>query len=222
MTEVSRWVQENPLRYRFLQDFQKLGASILYSAADGIVLKRRRLVYAAGTVSDPALFSDTFAALVCEPSVRDALLGDGTFRECFDCYQAVYTNGPIPQERADIQLRQLTLDDMPFVLQNYHHPGANPEHISARIAEFMIGAFVDGNCAGFAGVHEEGAIGLLEVVPESRRRGIAEALETQVINWCLQNERLPYCHVLTDNAASLALQQKLGFTLDPKPLYWLS
>jgi len=222
MTQVLRWVQQAPPRYQFLQDFHKLGASILYSAENGIVLKRRRIVYAAGTVCDPALFSDTFAALVCEPSVRDSLLEDGTFQECFSCYQTVYTNGPLPQERHDMRIRQLTIDDVPFVLQNYHHPGANREHIEARIHEYMIGAFIDENCAGFAGIHEEGSIGLLEVLPEYRRQGIAEVLETHVIRWCIQKGRLPYCHVLTDNAASLALQQKLNLTLDPKPLYWLS
>ncbi len=222
MTELTRWVQEDPLRYQFLQDFHERGASILYSATDGIVLKRHRIIYAAGTVSDPALFSDTFIALVCELSVRDALLQGGIFRECFPCYQAVYTNGSIPRKRSDILIRQLTLEDMPFVLQNYHHPGANREHIEARIREYMIGAFIDGCCAGFAGIHEEGSIGLIEVLPEYRRRGIAEALESQVINWCIQNGRLPYCHVLTDNTMSLALQRKLNLTLDPKPLYWLS
>ena len=33
--------------------------------------------------------------------------------------------------------------------------------------------------------------------------------------------RLPYCHVETDNQASMALQRKLGLTIDEQPLYWV-
>ncbi|MFB0920954.1 MAG: GNAT family N-acetyltransferase, partial [Oscillospiraceae bacterium] len=129
---------------------------------------------------------------------------------------------PIPIERRDLTARRLELSDMPFILENYHHPGANEEHIRERLNDYMVGAFVDGKCAGFAGIHEEGAIGLLEVLPEYRRRGIAEFIESHVINWCIRNSRLPYCHVMTNNAASIALQEKLKLTFDTEPLYWLS
>lgn len=55
-----------------------------------------------------------------------------------------------------------------------------------------------------------------------RRHGIAELMESGLISWCIQNARLPYCHVLTDNTASIALQDKSDLTFDEKPLYWLS
>ncbi len=217
-----RWVGKDPFRYGFLQDFLNLGALVRYEAEDGVVLKRRRIIYAAGEVADSSLFSDTFVALVSESSVRDRLLDEGVFRECFECLQAVYTGDPIPIERKDITARRLELSDMPFVLENYHHPGAKEEHIRERLNDYMVGAFADGKCAGFAGIHEEGAIGLLEVLPEYRRRGIAEFIESQVINWCIENSRLPYCHVMTNNTASIALQKKLKLSFDTKPLYWLS
>ncbi|MFQ7452543.1 MAG: GNAT family N-acetyltransferase [Flavonifractor plautii] len=38
----------------------------------------------------------------------------------------------------------------------------------------MLGAFVDGTLAGFAGFHGEGSIGLLEVLPAYRRRGLGK------------------------------------------------
>ncbi len=220
--EELQWVQRDPFRYLFLQDFLKLGAAVCYEAEDGVVLKRRRIVYAAGTIADSSLFSDTFVALVCESSVRDHLLETGVFRECVECLQAVYTGEAIPLVRDDVTVRQLDISDMPFILENYHHPGANEKHIRERLDEYMVGAFVDGKCAGFAGIHEEGAIGLLEVLPNYRRRGIAEFVETHVINWCIQNSRLPYCHVMPGNTASIALQKKLKLTFDTKPLYWLS
>ncbi len=220
--EELQWVRKDPFRYGFLRDFKNRGASIIYDSEDGIVLKRGNIIYSAGTVSEPSLFSDTFVAMVCEPSVRDRLIEAEVFRECFECLQAIYTGGPIALERDNIVIRQLELPDLPFVLANYHHPGSTEKHIRERLDDYMVGAFVDGRCAGFAGIHEEGSIGLLEVLPDFRRRGIAEALESHLINWCIQNSRLPYCHVLTNNAASIALQKKLKLTFDEKPLYWLS
>ena len=220
--EELRWIQKDPFRYGFLQDFVKLGASVLYEAEDGVVLKRRSIIYSAGTVSAPTLFSDVFVAMVSEPSVRDRLLEAGVFRECFECYQAVYTGDTIPIEREDVVVRQLGLSDLLFVLENYHHPGAKEKHIKERLNDYMIGAFINGRCTGFAGIHEEGAMGLLEVLPDFRRQGIAEVLESHLINWCLQSGRLPYCHVLTNNTASISLQNKLKLTFDNKPLYWLS
>lgn len=222
LMEELQWIQKDPFRYGFLRDFLNLGASVLYEAEDGVVLKRGRIVYSAGTVSEPSLFSDTFVALVCEPSVRDRLMEAGVFGECFECLQAVYTGDSIVPECEDVVVRQLELSDMPFVLENYHHPGAKEKHIRERLNDYMVGAFVDGRCAGFAGIHEEGAMGLLEVLPDYRRRGIAEVLESSVINWCIRNSRLPYCHVLTNNTASIALQNKLKLKFDNKPLYWLS
>lgn len=220
--EELRWIQKDPFRYGFLRDFLKRGASVLYEAEDGIVLKHHSIIYSAGTVSELSLFSDAFVAMVCEPSVRDRLFEAGVFRECFECLQAIYTGKPISLEREDVVLRQLGLSDMPFILANYHHPGAKEKHIRERLDDYMVGAFVNGKCVGFAGIHEEGAMGLLEVLPDFRRQGIAEVLESHLINWCLQNSRLPYCHVLTNNTASIALQNKLKLTFDNKPLYWLS
>ena len=86
----------------------------------------------------------------------------------------------------------------------------------------MLGGLVDGVLAGFAGIHQEGAMGMLEVLPQFRRRGLAEVLEAALIDQQLRRGRFPYCHVRHGNTASEALQQKLGLTFDEnRTLYWL-
>ena len=58
----------------------------------------------------------------------------------------------------------------------------HPEYVEDRLkAGVIFGAFVDGRLAGFVGEHHEGSMGMLEVVPEFRRRGIAQALEAALI-----------------------------------------
>ena len=53
-------------------------------------------------------------------------------------------------------------------------------------------------------------MGMLEVFPEARRRGYAQALEAALIDTFMAAGRIPYCHVALDNEASKALQRKLG------------
>ena len=121
-----------------------------------------------------------------------------------------------------VTLRPLTMEDLPFVLENYHNPGAYESHIRGRIAEGMVAGQVDGQLAGFAGVHQEGALGMLEVVPAFRRRGLAEALEAAVIGRVLEEGGFPYCHVRLGNTASESLQKKLGLVFDEgRTLCWL-
>ena len=80
---------------------------------------------------------------------------------------------------------------------------------------------MDDQLAGFAGTHVEGTLGLLTVLPEYRRRGIATALESTAINRELQEGHVPYCHLYTDNLASRALQQSLGLSFADKNVWWL-
>ena len=85
----------------------------------------------------------------------------------------------------------------------------------------MLGAFVDGKPAGFAGFHIEGAIGMLEVLPPYRRRGIGEALLRGVVSLALSRGQYAYGQVFTDNAPSLALQRKAGMAVSQEILFWL-
>ena len=72
------------------------------------------------------------------------------------------------------------------------------------------GFAADGALVGFIGEHDEASMGMLEVFPEARRHGFAQALEAALIGELLAAGRTPYCHVAPDNEASRALQAKLG------------
>ena len=68
----------------------------------------------------------------------------------------------------------------------------------------------EGGLVGFIGEHDEASMGMLEVFPEHRRRGYAQALEAALIERFRAVGRTPYCHVALGNEASRALQRKLG------------
>lgn len=85
----------------------------------------------------------------------------------------------------------------------------------------MWGLFEGNAIAGFIGMHPEGSMGLLEVLPEYRRRGYGYLLEAYLIRLHLQRGWTPYCHVVKGNEASLRLQKKLGFEFAEKPAIWV-
>lgn len=108
-----------------------------------------------------------------------------------------------------------------LVFEHYHMaPGR--DYVAERLAAgAMTGAFLDGVLAGFIGIHEEGSIGMLEVLPAYRRRGLGYALEAGAIRRALKEGAIPYCQVIEGNTASMELQKKLGLEFSDGFVYWL-
>ena len=84
----------------------------------------------------------------------------------------------------------------------------------------IYGIFVENKLAGFAGEHEEGSMGMLEIFPEYRGQGLACALETDLINRTLQKGYTPFCQIKEDNRASVRLQEKLGLYPAKEKIWW--
>lgn len=221
---VLEWVSRDPVSYGYLLDFYQRGARVCYAEDDGLVLKNDKLniCCAAGTTTAAPELRTSMLTLTADPGVMETLMAEGCYQEVMTCAQAIYLKKePLSVERPGVSVRPLTMADLDFVLENYHNPGAYASHIRGRIEEGMLGGIIDGQLAGFAGIHQEGAMGMLEVLPQFRRRGLAEVLEAAVINQQLERGRLPYCHVKVGNTASEALQRKLGLTFDSRLVYWL-
>ncbi|WP_455580906.1 GNAT family N-acetyltransferase [Dysosmobacter sp.] len=223
---VLEWVARDTVGYGYLLDFYRRGARLCWADEAGLALKddAHDIVYTGGTVPPhvPEL-GDSMLLLTDSRPLAQELTARGHYRDIMTCAQALYLKKEpvVLTPRPGVSVRPLTMEDLDFVVRNYHNPGAYASHIRGRIAEGMLGGLADGELAGFAGVHQEGAMGLLEVLPAFRRRGLAEVLEAAVINRQLRRGRLPYCHVRVGNTASETLQKKLGLTFDSRLLYWL-
>ena len=138
------------------------------------------------------------------------------------CRQAVYTRKTPPAPDGGFMVRPLTARDADAVYENYHTVHSR-EYLLGRIgAGAMFGIDGPEGLAAFAGVHEEGSMGMLEVLPAFRRRGMGEALEAWLISWMLKKGWVPYCQIFDGNGPSLGLQKKLGLKLASGRLYWIS
>ena len=224
---VADWVSRDAFGYGYLLDFCRRGARLCWAEDRGIALRNDRfsITYTGGEVplDLPELNGTGLVLSECK-AVRDHLVSAHPDWFTMEAAQAIYPGKEPPrlQARPGLSVRPLTEADLNFVLENYHNPGAYESHIRQRIEEGMLGGMVDGALAGFAGIHQEGTMGLLEVLPQFRRRGLAEVLEVGLIAQQLRRGLLPYCHVRLGNTASEALQTKLGLVFDSRrTLYWI-
>ncbi len=153
---------------------------------------------------------------------RDALEQRLDFRTQMECYNAAYLKKePIAYalpEGAEIRLLDESYID--FVHAHYHMVD-DANYIRERIEAGMFGVFLADEIAGFAGTHDERSMGLLEILPEYRRLGLAYALEAHLINHLLSLGRVPFCQVAIVNDASIRLQKKLGLVISDQVVYWL-
>ena len=135
------------------------------------------------------------------------------------CQYAYY--GAIPEPEPGVDVRPLGLDALDFIYENYGH--ASREYIRERLeAGVMLGAYLDGELAAFIGEHSEGSMGLLHVMPEHRRMHLGFALERAAIRRTMLLGHTVFDQVFDDNAASQALQARLGMTRSKGCVRWLS
>lgn len=138
------------------------------------------------------------------------------------CYQSAWLKKEsIPEPCRSFEIRPLDESFLSFVCDHYTL-GLGPEYVSGRLAAGeMFGAFVGGECAGFIGLHPEGSMGMLEVLPRFRRRGIAVGLEVYLANRMLAQGFTPFGQILIHNDASLRLHEKLHFEISQNILSWM-
>lgn len=145
------------------------------------------------------------------------------FRVDMPCLQAAYLKKtPLPPADPVIDIRPLGEEHLSFIMEHYSHADDEAYHLERLKAGVMFGAFIDDALAGFIGTHGEGSLGMLEVLPRYRRRGVARALETYAANRMLAQGKIPFAQIIVGNTPSLELHRKLQFAISENTLHWLS
>lgn len=137
------------------------------------------------------------------------------------CFQTLYEKKePVPL-KTDLVIQHPSRDEYKLISETYTLP-IGEEEVFACIdrPEFAAG-YADGKMAGFIGLHSEGSIGMLHVMDEFRGRGYAWDLSAHMINSQMAAGAYPYGQVYYDNAASIALQKKIGMTFSKEYIYWM-
>lgn len=167
---------------------------------------------------------DAAAALMREFSLHDSM-------RCTHCAKRFARSAlPLPKwvyEKSEppcpvtADIRPLTQEHAALAASVYHD--GDGAYIRNRIEHgALFGVFESDALAGFAGFHDDGSMGMLEILPPFRRRGYAAQLEAFLIAAALKEGRTPYCHVVDGNEASLHLQRKMGLTCTRLPAIWVN
>lgn len=209
-----------------LESIRRKTADIIYADKDGVIIYERKSEACMIAMQDLEKcksvidFSRYNLYAVHNKEVAQHIEQEYNFAHNLETYQAVYPKKDIIAGMFD-SIKVLTKHYIDLVSQ--HYGGADDrEYIEDLInREKVWGIFDNGVLAGFIGEHLEGSIGLLEVLPEHRRKGYGYKLQAFLINYYLKLNQVPFCQVKTDNAASLSLQQKLGMQISKETTIWV-
>lgn len=138
------------------------------------------------------------------------------------CYQAAYLKKDnLPLSNPNLRISALDIEHFDFIKRHYSHD-IGDEYIAARLLQGnMYGGYIDGEIVGFIGLHEEGTMGLLEVLPQYHRMKIASTLQAWLSNHLISQGKTPMAQIVQTNTASLSLQRSMGFEISDQLIYWM-
>jgi GNAT superfamily N-acetyltransferase len=225
-------MQDALANINILEALELPAAKVLRADETGVLVEYDGLYFLAAEPGQASAFLPLMTQGLAKDTTRQivvrgkelipSLTHDYSFAVVMECCHAVYASreplhNALPQGAA---IRPLDLSHFDIVRAHYHTVD-NANYLRERIANGMFGVFFGDELAGFIGTHEERPMGLLEVLPDYRRLGLAYALEAHLINHLLSLGRTPFCQVALHNEPSFALQKKLGLTISDTMIYWL-
>ncbi|MBR2727576.1 MAG: GNAT family N-acetyltransferase [Solobacterium sp.] len=197
----------------FVLEFLKRGGRVLEVSPDALVMiqDENSTAFALGDFTDTEILHTTEAVMTDRKDWFDECIKAGGYDEPLIARNAhLLHKAQAVSAPAGITVREAVMDDLDFIDAHYAGFNTDRDYIRSCIERGMLVAEDNGERAGFIGIHEEGSMGLLYILPEHRRRQIAEVLESALIQKLQQEDHFVWCQVEEDNAVSRHLQEKLG------------
>lgn len=227
---ATAYLERNPLHHMdMLQPIRRGSAEVLAANPRGVLLREKTSRAHMLTVRAPE-FAEEFLGRIETASlmaVHQGFLVEEAARRfglqpTMRCHQAAWLC-PAPPTMPETPFRVEALGlDMADTVQALYSHDIGPEYIAGRLkAGEMFGAFRDGALAGFIGLHEEGSMGMLEVLPAFRRMGVGTLLIAFLCGRLLERSLTPFSQFTTQNLASRRLHEAMGFSISTDLVYWL-
>lgn len=226
--QVTYFLNREPmLRVQALEALKRGKTDILAKTDGGVLLIDREIdmpLLCADTLEDVRALLPSIpetGILTNDLEAANGLLSEALGYDSIQvCTNVVYQSKQPIDIQTDVVLAPLPMKDAELIKQNYDI------HTLDEILAFirqgrLLGGYVGDELVGFLGWHEDGSMGMLHVFKQHRRKGCAYAMEALQINLMLSRNELPWGQVIVGNDASLALQKKLGFTVEEKKHSWL-
>lgn len=229
---IMRYLNVDPVLYADMIELYKRGKyTLLYEERDGILMYNERSdCYLASALTLEAAkeivekLPQDYGVLIAHEDIFMKLDRELLYKNTLIMYNYVYeTRNKFIINQEEVKFQLLEEKDIEIVKEHYSVDSlCKDSYIRERIKEGMLGAYVDNKLVGFIGMHDDGAIGMLEVFKEYQNRNIGTYLEQAYINKLIADsyEGCLYTQVNKENKKSNHLQEKLGFKKAKTPCYW--
>ena len=224
------YLERNALHHMdMLQPIRRGSAEVLAANPRGVLLIEKASRTHMLTVQSPE-YADEFLSQIENASLmavhQECLVEDAARRfnlqPTMRCHQAAWEHPDAPNvPEIPFSIEALGMDMAAHIQVLYSHD-IGREYIEGRLAAGeMFGAFKDGELAGFIGLHEEGSMGMLEVLPAFRRMGVGSLLVATLCRFLMERGLTPFSQFTVDNLASRALHESMGFSISTEFVFWL-
>ena len=164
--------------------------------------------------------SDIFLVLTSNLKLGNLIYDKYKFTGKMNCYQVAYLQKGVPLLDGELSFREATLDDFSFIISEYNHISEEDIKKAIERKNIIIG-YKDGKAVGFIGEHQEGSMGMLQVLSDYRRCGYGQELEKEMISRTISKGFIPFAQIVEDNTASICLQKKLGLSKSDNLIMWM-
>lgn len=138
-----------------------------------------------------------------------------------ECYLMAYLQETPPPKVKEVKISRLGAEYGPMVAREYRGKESS-EYAMARVLEGAVyGAFDNGRLMGFVGTHTDGSMGMLEVLPDYRRQGLAQRLECFAIAQTMADNNKAFCYIEIGNTLSFKMQESVGMEVCGEKIYWM-
>ena len=221
-------MQANVPGYADMLECLRRGSPVLYDSARAMLIHEQDgvCILGASDVEEAKaalarLPQSTRMIVVRDRRIRDYAIATLGFADSSECVQVYYDSARAPRPAGGkLEIRHPSASDWAAVRDAYDLITEEKLHEHFVSDDFFCG-YYRGDLVGFAGLHTEGALGMLYVFPAYRRRGFAEELSDFMVNRQLSLGRYAYAHVFIDNEASIALQRKTNMTFADWHIFWI-
>jgi len=164
---------------------------------------------------------DRFLAAI-DDSILDKVKSRFTCRWTLSCIRLYLPdNAVVPESPLPISLLSAADAEHIYINSNYQQY-SSADYIREQINQGVGSAYYDGTTlAGWVLTHDDGAMGMLHVLTSYRRKGIARALVSNLVNKIRETGLTPFTYVEPSNAASMNLVKNLGFVPDRR-IHWVN
>jgi len=228
--QALRYLERDAVLYMgLISPIKRDTADILYAGQDGVFLREREsgvyMIDVCNLGKGKELLDEIGKPVhICiyKKEIADYLNEKHGYKKYVENVQAAYMKAEsVKLSSSGLEMQLLTLEQLEQV-HAYYRDHLDYDYLKARILRSAIyGGFLNGELCGFAGMHTEGAIGILMVLEKFRGRGVAQELYGALVNIMLEKGDIPYAQIEYDNDASLGLHRKLGFEVSEGTLYRL-